>query len=63
MELKQSDPLAAMNLVTLLIYQDNWKQAAQLVTRAGLSPSQVGEAQARAQQLKQPSPTDQRSPT
>lgn len=63
MELKQSDPLAAMNLVTLLIYQDNWKQAAQLVTRAGLSPSQVGEAQARALQLKQPSHTDERSPT
>jgi len=63
MELKQSDPLAAMNLVTLLIYQDNWKQAAQLVTRAGLSPSQVGEAQARAQQLKQPSHSDDRSPT
>jgi Flp pilus assembly protein TadD len=63
MELKQSDSLAAMNLVTLLIYQDNWKQAAQLVTRAGLSPQQVGEAQARALELKQPPHTQDRSPT
>jgi Flp pilus assembly protein TadD len=54
MELKQSDPLAAMNLVTLLIYQDNWKQAAQLVTRAGLTPQQVNDAQARAEKLKAP---------
>jgi Flp pilus assembly protein TadD len=63
MELKQSDSLAAINLVTLLIYQDNWKQAAQLVTRAGLSPQQVGEAQARALELKQPPHTQDRSPT
>lgn len=52
MELKQSDPLAAINLVTLLIYQDNWKQAAQLVTQMNLSPEQVTEAQARAEKLK-----------
>ncbi|PSL94184.1 tetratricopeptide repeat protein [Pseudomonas sp. R9.37] len=52
MELKQSDPLAAANLVTLLIYQDNWKQAAQLVSQMGLSPEQVTEAQARAEKLK-----------
>ncbi|KAF1031784.1 MAG: hypothetical protein GAK37_00687 [Pseudomonas sp.] len=52
MELKQDDQLAAQNLVTLLIYQDNWSQAAQLVSRAGLSPEQVTQAQARAQALK-----------
>ena len=52
MELKQSDPLAAINLVTLLIYQDNWKQAAQVVSQIGLSPEQVTEAQARAEKLK-----------
>ncbi|MFQ6594970.1 MULTISPECIES: tetratricopeptide repeat protein [Pseudomonas] len=52
MELKQSDPLAAINLVTLLIYQDNWKQAAQVVGQMGLSPEQVTEAQARAEKLK-----------
>lgn len=55
MELKQSDPLAAVNLVTLLIYQDNWKQAAQLVSQLGLSPEQVTQAQARAEKLKGPS--------
>src|SRR5476649_1950992 len=52
MELKQSDPLAAVNLVTLLIYQDKWKQAAQLVSQMSLSPEQVTEAQARAEKLK-----------
>jgi Flp pilus assembly protein TadD len=52
MELKQSDTLAAINLVTLLIYQDNWTQAAQLVTQMGLSPEQVTDAQARAEKLK-----------
>ncbi|WP_350615945.1 hypothetical protein [Pseudomonas sp. HY7a-MNA-CIBAN-0227] len=52
MELKQSDQLAAVNLVTLLIYQDNWGQAAQLVSQMNLSPEQVTEAQARAERLK-----------
>jgi Flp pilus assembly protein TadD len=52
MELDQSNPLAAVNLVTLLIYQGNWAQAAQLVSRVGLSPEQFTQAQARADQLK-----------
>ncbi|MFJ7885528.1 tetratricopeptide repeat protein [Pseudomonas sp. NPDC096917] len=52
LELKQADSLAALNLVTLLIYQDQWKQAAELVSRAELTPEQVGDAQARAQALK-----------
>jgi Flp pilus assembly protein TadD len=51
-ELKQDDPLAAVNLVTLLIYQDDWGQAAKVVSQLGLSPEQVTEAQARAQKLK-----------
>ncbi|WP_112193248.1 tetratricopeptide repeat protein [Pseudomonas sp. LG1E9] len=51
-ELKQSDPLAAVNLVTLLIYQDDWGQAAKVVSQLGLSPAQVTEAQARAAKLK-----------
>ncbi|WP_415766400.1 hypothetical protein [Pseudomonas sp. ZB1P45] len=55
MELKQSDQLAALNLVTLLIYQDDWSRAAELVSSLGLSPAQVTEAQARAQRLKTPS--------
>lgn len=51
-ELKQSDTLAASNMVTLLIYQDDWTQAAELVSRAGLTPDQVSDAQARAEKLK-----------
>ncbi|WP_411381309.1 hypothetical protein [Pseudomonas sp. MPB26] len=50
-ELKQGDTLAAVNLVTLLIYQDDWGQAAKVVSQLGLSPEQVTEAQARAQKL------------
>jgi Flp pilus assembly protein TadD len=57
MELKQSDQLAALNLVTLLIYQDDWSRAAELVSRLGLSPAQVIEAQERAQKLKTPGKT------
>ena len=55
MELNQGNQLAAVNLVTLLIYQDNWGQAAQVVGRMGLSPDQVTQAQARVQQLKRSS--------
>ncbi|KTC33725.1 MAG: tetratricopeptide repeat protein [Pseudomonas sp.] len=51
-ELKQSDPLAAINLVTLLLYQDNWKQASQVLSQASLSPQQFAQAQARAEELK-----------
>ncbi|MDD0997765.1 Tetratricopeptide repeat protein [compost metagenome] len=54
MELRQADTLAAQNLVTLLIYQDDWSRAAELVSRLGLSPAQVTEAQARAEKLKTP---------
>lgn len=52
MELKQANSLAALNMVTLLIYQDNWKAAAELVSRTSLSPQQVAEAQSRAEKLK-----------
>jgi Flp pilus assembly protein TadD len=52
MELKQANSLAALNMVTLLIYQDNWTAAAELVTRADLNPKQVTEAQTRAEKLK-----------
>ncbi|MHC8316352.1 tetratricopeptide repeat protein [Pseudomonas sp. LB3P31] len=53
-ELKQSDQLAAVNLVALLIYQDNWQQAGEVVSRAGLSPEQFSDAKARAESLKAP---------
>lgn len=62
MELKQSDQLAAVNMVTLLIYQDNWGQAAQLVSQLGLSPEQVNNAQIRAQKLKASSKAVARKP-
>ena len=52
MELNQSNSLAAVNMVTLLIYQNNWKQASQFVSRFNLSPEQFNQAQARAEQLK-----------
>lgn len=58
-ELKQSDTLAAENLVTLLLYQDNWNQAAEVVTQAKLSPEQFANAQARAEKLKTPARTAQ----
>lgn len=51
LELKPADNLPAQNLVTLLIYQDQWQQAAELTTRAGLTPRQVSAAQQRAAQL------------
>ena len=44
--------MAAINLVTLLLYQDNWQQASQVVSRARLSPQQFAQAQARAEELK-----------
>lgn len=54
MELKQSDSLAAENLLTMLLYQDNWNQAAEWVTRNGLTPEQFNDARARAEALKKP---------
>jgi hypothetical protein len=54
MELKQSDSLAAENLLTMLLYQDNWNRAADWVTRNGLTPEQFNEARARAEALKKP---------
>ena len=38
--------------MTLLIYQDNWKQAAELANMAKLSPQQVADAQARAEKIR-----------
>ena len=38
-ELKDDNPLPAVNLVTLSLVEDNWQQAADLVTRLGSSRS------------------------
>jgi Flp pilus assembly protein TadD len=54
LELKQNNQLAAQNLVTLLLYQNNWPQAAEIVSRAKLTPNQFTEAQERAEKLKAP---------
>ena len=57
-ELKQNDTLAAANLVTLLLYQNNWQQAAEVVSRSHLTPQQFTDAQARAEKLRQPGKTN-----
>jgi Flp pilus assembly protein TadD len=54
-ELKQNDQLASLNLVPLLLYQDKWQQAAEIVSRSHLSPEQFTDAQERAEKLKTPS--------
>ncbi|HGA2316187.1 TPA: tetratricopeptide repeat protein [Pseudomonas putida] len=51
-ELKDDNPLPAVNLVTLALLQDNWQQATDLVGKLQLKPIQFAEAQARASQLK-----------
>lgn len=51
-ELKDDNPLPAVNLVTLSLVEDNWQQATDLVARLRLKPEQFAEAQARARQLK-----------
>lgn len=54
LELKDNNALAAVNLVSLLLYQDKWQQAADLVVRFKLSPAQYTEARSRAEHLKTP---------
>lgn len=51
-ELKDDNALAAVNLVTLSLVQDNWQQATDLVGRLHLRPEQFADAQARARQVK-----------
>lgn len=59
-ELKDNNALAAVNLVSLLLHQDKFQQAADLVSRLHLTPAQFSEARARAEQLKKPAArTDQ----
>lgn len=51
-ELKDDNPLPAVNLVTLSLLQDNWQQATDLVGRLRLKPEQFAQAQDRASQIK-----------
>ncbi|MFJ9992100.1 tetratricopeptide repeat protein [Pseudomonas putida] len=51
-ELKDDNSLAAVNLVTLSLVQDNWQQATDLVGRLHLKPEQFADAQARALRVK-----------
>jgi Flp pilus assembly protein TadD len=53
-ELKQNNQLATINLVSLLLYQNNWQQAGEVVSRSKLTPEQFTEAQQRAEKLKAP---------
>jgi hypothetical protein len=41
-------------MVTLLLYQNDWPQAAEVVSRSKLTPEQFTEAQQRAEKLKAP---------
>lgn len=53
LELGEEDRRAAGNLLTLLLYQDQWTQASELISRLGLPQSEFEAAQQRAQQLLQ----------
>lgn len=67
LELDQDSSLSALNLLTLLFYNDQWDQAADLVSRQGFSADQVRRAEARARDLRgmaaarpaAPAPTDE----
>ncbi len=53
-ELSQNNQLATLNMVTLLLYQNDWPQAAEVVSRSKLTPEQFTEAQQHAEKLKAP---------
>lgn len=51
LELGETDRRAAGNLLTLLLYEDQWTQASELMNRLGLPQSQFEASQQQAQQL------------
>jgi Flp pilus assembly protein TadD len=53
LELGEGDTQAAQNLLTLLLYQDQWEQASALIEGKHLSPQQFESAQALARQLQE----------
>ena len=52
MELSEGESRAADNLLTLLIYQNDWQQARSLVAAQGWGPEQFYNAEQRAQRLR-----------
>ncbi|WP_371926358.1 tetratricopeptide repeat protein [Pseudomonas sp. D(2018)] len=52
LELSQGDPLPAQNLLSLLFYQDDYQQAAELVSRLKLPADAVRRAEERAREMK-----------
>lgn len=52
LELSQGDPLPAQNLLALLFYQDQYQQAAELVSRLRLPAEAVRRAEERARGMK-----------
>lgn len=56
MELNESDSRAAQNLLTLLIYQDQWQKARNLVASKKLTTEQFREAEKRARALQAAKP-------
>lgn len=56
LELDQNGGLGGQNLLTLLFFQDQWQQAAELVSRLGISPEQARNAEQRARSLKSNNP-------
>lgn len=53
LELDQAGTEPLDNLLTLMLYQDQWQEAGELVQRRALSPQQFQAAEARARALKQ----------
>ena len=53
LELDESSGRSAENLLTLLIYQDQWNQASELIAGKALSQAQFQAAEARARRLQQ----------
>ncbi|MFC4859834.1 tetratricopeptide repeat protein [Pseudomonas sp. MAHUQ-62] len=53
LELSQDDPLPAQNLLSLFFYQEEYQQAAELVSRLRLPADLVRQAEERARQMKQ----------
>ena len=54
LELAPDSKRAALNLLTLLFAQNQWQQAGEMASKFSLSPAQIRDAQAQAEQLSRP---------